>query len=103
MAARNQNDGFRILAWKQGEQIKVLSRRGADFTDRFQGIADAVRGVDEAIIDDEAVVFRPNGHSGFAAFRMPPRWRRLGDLTVHAGRELPPRRRGRRRSVRQTV
>jgi bifunctional non-homologous end joining protein LigD len=35
-----KHDGFRILAWKQGERVKVWSRRGADFTYRFRTIAD---------------------------------------------------------------
>jgi bifunctional non-homologous end joining protein LigD len=64
-----KHDGFRILAWKQGERVKVWSRRGADFTDRFQRIADAVRGlpVDQALIDGEAVVFSDEGRSDFHA------------------------------------
>jgi ATP-dependent DNA ligase len=45
-----KHDGFRILALKQGERVQIWSRRGADFTDRFVRIADAVRGLyaDEA-------------------------------------------------------
>jgi hypothetical protein len=30
---------------KQGERVKIWSRRGADFTDRFATIAEAVRGL----------------------------------------------------------
>jgi ATP-dependent DNA ligase len=37
-----KHDGFHVLAWKQGEDVKVWSRRGADFTDRR--IAEAVAG-----------------------------------------------------------
>ena len=46
-----KHDGFRILVRKLGERAKVWSRRGADFTDRFLGIAEAVRGlaVDRAL------------------------------------------------------
>jgi bifunctional non-homologous end joining protein LigD len=64
-----KHDGFRILAWKRGERVRVWSRRGADFTDRFQRIADAVRGlnVDEALIDGEAVVFQDDGRSDLHA------------------------------------
>ena len=53
-----KHDGFRILARKQGEQVKIWSRRGADFTYRFPAIAEAVRGLsaDQALIDGEAVV-----------------------------------------------
>jgi bifunctional non-homologous end joining protein LigD len=49
--------------------VKVWSRRGADFTERFPRIADAVRGLacDEALIDGEAVVFLGDGWSDFHA------------------------------------
>jgi ATP-dependent DNA ligase len=64
-----KHDGFRILAWKQGERVNVWSRRGADFTYRFPIIAEAVRSLsaDEALIDGEAVVLRKDGRSDFGA------------------------------------
>jgi bifunctional non-homologous end joining protein LigD len=64
-----KHDGFRILAHKEGARVKVWSRRGADFADRFSMIAEAVRGLsaDEALIDGDAVVFRPDGKSDFIA------------------------------------
>jgi ATP-dependent DNA ligase len=36
-----KHDGVRILGWKQGQRVKVWSRRGADFTDRLS-IADGL-------------------------------------------------------------
>jgi bifunctional non-homologous end joining protein LigD len=62
-------DGFRILARKQGERVEVWSRRGALFNHRFPRIAEAVGALpaDHALIDGEAVVFLPDGHSDFAA------------------------------------
>jgi bifunctional non-homologous end joining protein LigD len=66
-----KHDGFRILARKQGERVDVWSRRGALFNDRFPRIAEAVGAlpVDDALIDGEAVVFLPDGHSDFVALR----------------------------------
>ena len=66
-----KHDGFRVLACKQGERVKVWSRRGADFTYRFTSIADAVRSLntDDALIDGEAVVQRIDGRSDFSALR----------------------------------
>jgi bifunctional non-homologous end joining protein LigD len=66
-----KHDGFRILAKKQGECVEVWSRRGASFNYRFPRIAEAVGAlpVDNALIDGEAVVFLPDGHSDFAALR----------------------------------
>jgi bifunctional non-homologous end joining protein LigD len=62
-------DGFRILARKLDERAKVWSRRGADFTDRFSRIAEAVRGLNagRALIDGEAVALRDDGGSDFGA------------------------------------
>jgi bifunctional non-homologous end joining protein LigD len=64
-----KHDGFRILARKQGDQVRVWSRRGADFTYRFPTIAEAVQGlnVDRALIDGEAVVLRKDRRSDFHA------------------------------------
>jgi bifunctional non-homologous end joining protein LigD len=71
-----KHDGFRILAWKQGERVQVWSRRGADLTDRFARIAEAVRGLnaDEAMIDGEAVVFQDDGRSDFHALLTKRGW-----------------------------
>ena len=62
-----KHDGYRILARKRSERVKLWSRRGADYTVKFPAIAQAVRGLraDEALIDGEAVVFRPDGRSDF--------------------------------------
>ena len=64
-----KHDGFRLLALKDGGRVRLWSRRGADFTDRFLRIAEAVRRLpaDRALLDGEAVVFRPDGLSDFAA------------------------------------
>jgi bifunctional non-homologous end joining protein LigD len=35
-----KHHGFRVLVRKLGERAKVWSQRGADFTDRFLGIAE---------------------------------------------------------------
>jgi hypothetical protein len=39
-----KHDGFRIVALKQGERVKVRTRGGANFTDRHVKIAEAVEG-----------------------------------------------------------
>ena len=64
-----KHDGFRAVAFKQGERVQVWSRRGTDFTNRFSRITEAVRALpaDEALIDGEAVVFWDYGRSNFGA------------------------------------
>jgi bifunctional non-homologous end joining protein LigD len=66
-----KHDGYRLLARKDAGQARLWSRYGADFTDKLPRIAAAVRAlpVDNALIDGEAVVFRPDGHSDFVALR----------------------------------
>jgi ATP-dependent DNA ligase len=64
-----KHDGFRVVVRKLGGRAKVWSRRGADFTERFAAIAEAVRSldVDRVLIDGEAAVLREDGRSEFAA------------------------------------
>ena len=69
-----KHDGYRIVARKQGESVSLWSRHGADFTDRLPAIAEAIGKLpaDSALIDGEAVVFRPDGRSDFGALRTKP-------------------------------
>src|SRR5208337_1411346 len=64
-------DGYRIIARKEGDRVTIWTRHGTKFTDRLPKIAEAVRRLkaDGALIDGEAVVFRPDGHSDLAALR----------------------------------
>ena len=69
VAARDQSRRFSNPCPRHGEQLKILSRRGADFTHRFTAIAEVARGLnaDDALIDGEAVVLRKDGRSNFGA------------------------------------
>ena len=60
-------DGFRIVARKDGDGVRLWSRFGNDLTSRFPAIRDAVGGleVDRAVLDGEAVVLRPDGYCSF--------------------------------------
>jgi bifunctional non-homologous end joining protein LigD len=66
-----KHDGFRLLARKEGQRVTLWSRHGTKFTDRLPRIAEAVRSVpvEQVLIDGEAVVIRPDGHSDFDALR----------------------------------
>jgi|SRR5208283_3084281 len=66
-----KHDGYRLLARKQAGQVTLWSRHATDLTDRFPRIAEAMRSlpVDDVLLDGEAVVLRPDGHSDFAALR----------------------------------
>jgi bifunctional non-homologous end joining protein LigD len=60
-------DGDRLLAYKQGDRVRLLSRNGKVRTRRFPRIAAAVAGLhpETLILDGEAVVFDNKGVSRF--------------------------------------
>ena len=60
-------DGDRILAYKEGDRVRLLSRNGKDLTDRFPGIAAAIGALKPAtlLLDGEVVIFDKKGVSRF--------------------------------------
>ena len=64
-----KHDGYRLVARKRADSVFLWSRHGTDFTDKLPRIVQAVRAlpVEDVILDGEAVVLRPDGHSDFAA------------------------------------
>jgi bifunctional non-homologous end joining protein LigD len=66
-----KHDGYRLIARKEAGRVVLWSRYATDYSDTFLRIAEAVRSlpVDHVMIDGEAVVFRPDGHSDFTALR----------------------------------
>ena len=60
-------DGYRIQAIKDGRIVRLLSRRGNDFTKRFAAVAKAVAGIkaDKAILDGEVVAIDEQGRPSF--------------------------------------
>jgi bifunctional non-homologous end joining protein LigD len=91
-----KHDGYRVIARKAGDRVTLWSRYGTDFTDRLPQIAEAVcrLAAESALIDGEAVVFRPDGHSDFAALRTKAGSARASlvafDLLSLNGRDLRP-------------
>jgi bifunctional non-homologous end joining protein LigD len=61
-------DGYRIVACKSGSDVRLFTRRGHDWTDRFQLIAQSVAklGVRECVLDGEACVVDNHGRPSFA-------------------------------------
>jgi hypothetical protein len=66
-----KHDGFRIIARKDGDRVRLYSRPGNDFTRRFPLIAEALTGLRSrsCIIDGEAVACDDNGLASFERIR----------------------------------
>jgi bifunctional non-homologous end joining protein LigD len=58
-----KHDGFRIMAWRDGDDVRLLSRKGYDLTDRFQYAAAAMAAlpVRSCLIDAEAIACDERG------------------------------------------
>jgi bifunctional non-homologous end joining protein LigD len=64
-------DGYRIQARLERGQVRLLTRKGLDWTDKFPNIAAAVRELParDALIDGEVVVEDASGISSFSALQ----------------------------------
>lgn len=60
-------DGYRILARIEDDEVRLFTRNGNDWTDKLQGVADAIAdlGVTRAWIDGEIVVLNDAGVPDF--------------------------------------
>jgi bifunctional non-homologous end joining protein LigD len=69
-----KHDGFRVIARKDGERVRLYSRPGKDFTHRFPLIVETLAGlrVRSCIIDGEAVACDDSGVASFELVRHQP-------------------------------
>jgi bifunctional non-homologous end joining protein LigD len=67
-------DGWRMLAFKDGERVRLVSRQGVDHTERFHSIAAAVCRLpaERLILDGEVCSFDENLISQFQYLPTPP-------------------------------
>ena len=66
-----KHDGFRFICRRDGDRVRVFSRRGNDYTDRVPLIAKALAKlrVKSVTLDGEGVACRPDGVSDFDRLR----------------------------------
>jgi ATP-dependent DNA ligase len=66
-----KHDGFRILAWRDKDRVRLATRNGSDFTARYPKIVTAVESlpVRSCVIDGEAIVVNEEGLSIFDILR----------------------------------
>jgi len=91
-----KHDGWRMIARKDGNSVRLWSRNGRDWTADFPGIVTAIAHLpnDRLVLDAEAVGHTPDGVPDFHALQSPEG--RTGavlyafDLLVLDGRDLRP-------------
>ena len=66
-----KHDGFRVIARKDGDRVRLYSRPGNDLTDRFPLIVEALAHLRSrsVILDGEAVACDENGMPSFDRLR----------------------------------
>jgi bifunctional non-homologous end joining protein LigD len=64
-----KHDGFRLIVQRDGDRVRLFTRNGHDWSDRYPWIVDAARRLRQKqfVIDGEAVVLGVDGISDFAA------------------------------------
>lgn len=64
-------DGYRVMTRIEGKKVRLLTRSGLDWTEKFQSIQEAIAklSLKDAILDGEIVVFDENGKSDFQALQ----------------------------------
>src|SRR5881409_3888611 len=60
-------DGYRVIARKDGDQVRLWARTTSDYSKAFTRIRDAVAAlpVENAVLDGEAVLMRPDNTFDF--------------------------------------
>src|SRR3954454_20116142 len=64
-------DGYRVIARKDREQVRLWGRTTSDYSKAFTRIRDAVAAlpVNSAVLDGEAILLRPDNTSNFEGLR----------------------------------
>jgi bifunctional non-homologous end joining protein LigD len=77
-------DGIRLLCRLDGEDVRVISRNGLDWTKKVGPIVEALArlGLDGAWLDGELIVADPNGRSDFSLLQHTLEQKRLDELQL---------------------
>lgn len=78
-------DGYRVLAYRQKESVRLMTRSGKDWTARFPAIEAAIAGLDvsNAILDGEITALDERGLSSFQRLQNAMQPNTKSPLTFH--------------------
>jgi bifunctional non-homologous end joining protein LigD len=62
-------DGYRVQARVDAGDVRLRTRKGLDWTEKFPGVAKAMAGLPDALIDGEIVALNEEGAPDFAALQ----------------------------------
>jgi bifunctional non-homologous end joining protein LigD len=73
-----KHDGYRIMAWRAADRVRLLTRNRSDFGERFPLVTEAIGGLParSCVIDGEITVCDAQGLSVFELLRHGPRVKR---------------------------
>ncbi|HWK88633.1 MAG TPA: DNA ligase D [Longimicrobium sp.] len=79
-------DGYRLLCLKRGGEVRLVTRKGNDWTDRFPTVVAAARRLpaETAVLDGEVVVLTAHGTTSFQALQNVMGSGRASDLVFYA-------------------
>jgi bifunctional non-homologous end joining protein LigD len=65
-------DGYRAIAAVAGGRVKIYTRKGLDWTDRFESLVEALLNLDceSALLDGEIAIADGEGHTNFSALQV---------------------------------
>ncbi len=65
-----KHDGYRLMVRKDAEAVRIITRGGYDWSDRYPAIVEAARAIKESfVVDGEGVVCGPDGVADFDLMR----------------------------------
>lgn len=80
-----KHDGYRILAFVQGDKILLITRGGRDWSDKFKPVVEALRRMSppDCILDGEIVILDEKGRSRFQGLQNHLKDRQKGKLVYY--------------------
>lgn len=79
-------DGYRFLVHREGDDVRIITRAGNDWTHKFPPLSEAVLALhaDSVILDGELAVVAPDGRTSFQGLQKAIKARRFQSLTFFA-------------------